>query len=638
MAQITNREAWQKGYADGFAGRNSRPDYPLVGLAGSYRLGYEAGYKRRKEPKGPRKNAARVFNPTIAGVKGELWQVDKDIAELQTDPFYRETAGRRAYRLKWLAYHRRQRRQLEQLLKGLERAAARRNNGIVEAAAGLQALEYIGAKAKRGGLGRKPKYNPAGFGTLVAQVAPYTHETAKPGEYKVTVWRIRGGKRFFSAATVHPSEAVARAYIKKKGLKVENPSEAEEARSLERAYNLGYKDGAHKQDGKPDKWNPYFTGTEVYGWYNNGFRNGERDARRSKKNPAGYGELVLIRIEHERPSGKGWAVYDKYENANGIPERKLAEAAATARDLGKRFNYQTRLYIKRQGKPAATSYQNPRAKGSRDALGVWHAEKPGKEYGLFLNNRLYTNYGVDKQGAEASKKLHQDTDRKAGVKNQQWTVKPLKKQNPTPNDYRRIAQHAQTEHLKALQQYGRGSAEEKAAGAIWRAASRKAARVTKPENTKKLRQMRKRFNPSVTDLSRTFQGEADGALDRLYAADGAPANLARAGKLIFLKVQGRTFRIPGAVVAIAPNEKLWITGKPPMFATKARKGEGLDVGEVTHICYETAKAHIEGGKTVEYVHEFGEEGGRRPRLIIDHEGMPILRGGDYKIRTEGIVD
>jgi hypothetical protein len=144
----------------------------------------------------------------------------------------------------------------------------------------------------------------------------------------------------------------------------------------------------------------------------------------------------------------------------------------------------------------------------------------------------------------------------------------------------------------------------------------------------------RRKNPSVTAIAEKFQGKADGMVEEFYAANGAPSNLARAGKLVFLKVSGKTIRVPGAMVAIAPSEKIWITGThAPLFKTKAKRGQGLDVGEVSHICYETAKAHIGGGKTFEYVHEFGEEGGKRPHLIIDSDGMPILRGGDYKIKV-----
>lgn len=225
---------------------------------------------------------------------------------------------------------------------------------------------------------------------------------------------------------------------------------------------------------------------------------------------------------------------------------------------------------------------NPRAKGSRDPLGVWHKENPIEHpwaLGVKAIQYLQAMAGVRLDKAEAERL---------------WAGMSWNQRTKTLAVYRQIRN----------------------------------APKQKPER-----------NPSVTTLSKTFQGEADGSIEKSYAATGAPANLARAGRLVFLKANGKTFRIPGAVVAIAPNEKLWIVGDhAPLFETKARNGEGLDVGEVTHICYETAKAHIGNGKTFEYVHEFGEDGGKRPHLIIDHEGMPLLRGGDYRIRAEGIVN
>ncbi len=458
---MTNREAWHKGYIDGYKGLNPRPDYPLVGLAGSYRLGYQAGEKRRKEPKGPRKtnpvSSIRRLNPTITGLKGELFEVDKTIADLETDPFYKETPGRRAYRAKWLAYHRRQRRQLEQLLKGLERAAARRTNGITEAAAGLQALEYIGGKVKRGGLGRKPKYNP----------------------------RVKTLPELFAMQ-----------------------------RTAQRA----------------------------------------QDKAEAAKQRYGYG------------SARHLAAEAAYKAASQRYQRAKARAHQRAK---------------------AKARTNPRAKGSRDALGVWHAENPSKA-----------------QIQAAIKRKRNEADRLIALVRRMEAI----------TDKVQYATYAKENEILV------------------------STAIKLQDDANKLEDRLRKRNPSVADLSRTFQGEADGSIDQMYAATGAPANLARAGKLVFLKVAGRSIRIPGAMVAIAPNEKLWITGSGPLFETKARKGEGLDVGEVSHICYETAKTHIGEGKTFEYVHEFGEDGGKRPHLIIDHEGMPILRGGDYKIRAEGIVN
>lgn len=150
-------------------------------------------------------------------------------------------------------------------------------------------------------------------------------------------------------------------------------------------------------------------------------------------------------------------------------------------------------------------------------------------------------------------------------------------------------------------------------------------------------------NPTPQEMSERFQGHATGAVANYYASSHAPRmDFSRAGRLIFLKVNGRQLRLPGCVVAIDPRtEKLWIASKTEraLFNRKAaRAGEVLDFGEADGICYLTAKQHIGSGKRFEYVHAFGEEGGRKPRLCVDHEGMPVLRGGDYKIRAEGIVN
>lgn len=154
---------------------------------------------------------------------------------------------------------------------------------------------------------------------------------------------------------------------------------------------------------------------------------------------------------------------------------------------------------------------------------------------------------------------------------------------------------------------------------------------------------RSRRNPSTREMSERFQGESTGAVREYYVSEHAPRlNFSRAGKLVFLKVNGKQIRIPGAVAAIDPkSERLWIAGanKRPMFNRKAKtKGSALDFGEVDAICYMTAKRHIGNGKRFEYVHAFGEEGGRKPHLLVDYEGMPILKGGDYKVEDRGIID
>ncbi len=257
-----------------------------------------------------------------------------------------------------------------------------------------------------------------------------------------------------------------------------------------------------------------------------------------------------------------------YEFAGFNADRAFA---AATRELNKKH--------KRKG--------NPKAKGSRDAFGVWHPNPVG--------------FGKpkDRAGWKVFQLQFTDAQGKGGSWQQVFASTVRKEARKVADEIKKAGGQAYIEHHKPKSQR----------------------------------------NPSVNAIAEKFQGGADGSVEQSHAASSAPKNLARAGKLVFLKVGKQTFKIPGAMVAIAPNEKLWIVGDhAPLFQTKARAGEGLDVGEVTHICYETAKTHVGNGKTYEYIHEFGEDGGKRPHLIIDHEGMPILRGGDYKIKAEGIVN
>ena len=144
-------------------------------------------------------------------------------------------------------------------------------------------------------------------------------------------------------------------------------------------------------------------------------------------------------------------------------------------------------------------------------------------------------------------------------------------------------------------------------------------------------------NPSLTQLSETFQGKASGTVTEYKAASSAPSNLARTGKLVLFELAGvrRAIRVPGAMVAMDTKEKLWLVGpRAPMFKKKAKPGTVDDYGEIKRIVYLTAKAHIESGKLTEYDHDFENP---RPRLLVDSDGMPIFKGGGYTIRAEGIT-
>lgn len=73
-------------------------------------------------------------------------------------------------------------------------------------------------------------------------------------------------------------------------------------------------------------------------------------------------------------------------------------------------------------------------------------------------------------------------------------------------------------------------------------------------------------------------------------------------------------------------------------------GNLCELGEAMQIVYIAKKYHDEvpenaRGEIVEWVHDFGEENGKRPTLFYDREKRRLLlRGGDYKIENVGIVN
>ena len=64
--------------------------------------------------------------------------------------------------------------------------------------------------------------------------------------------------------------------------------------------------------------------------------------------------------------------------------------------------------------------------------------------------------------------------------------------------------------------------------------------------------------------------------------------------------------------------------------------ELAELGRLESITYSTNKR---GDGLSHYVHEFGEEGGRKPRLAVDADTRDLLIvGGDYDVQAKGIVD
>lgn len=67
--------------------------------------------------------------------------------------------------------------------------------------------------------------------------------------------------------------------------------------------------------------------------------------------------------------------------------------------------------------------------------------------------------------------------------------------------------------------------------------------------------------------------------------------------------------------------------RAPKVATK--------LGELVAVTYETSK----GGELAQWHHEFGEEGGTRPDLVVDPKTKRLhIVGGSYDVQAAGIID
>jgi hypothetical protein len=108
----------------------------------------------------------------------------------------------------------------------------------------------------------------------------------------------------------------------------------------------------------------------------------------------------------------------------------------------------------------------------------------------------------------------------------------------------------------------------------------------------------------------------------------------------------KLLKLTDAPVLVASRDKhLYLAGGnqdySPMLAHLKVNPDGDDcweLGEARTIVYRERK-HFDDFALVNYEHKFGEENGERPVIVYDRRNNRLLlKGGDYDIRPEGIVD
>ncbi len=147
------------------------------------------------------------------------------------------------------------------------------------------------------------------------------------------------------------------------------------------------------------------------------------------------------------------------------------------------------------------------------------------------------------------------------------------------------------------------------------------------------------------DAFYAFQGRFPGRTIEVDRPEDAPRHTWSVGKLIEIRLKGHpnlffTGKRKNYYLAADMNsQQLWILGGSIASPDNSiKKGFSEMVGEITHLVYETHKAHLDNIPGQGYIHKLGEEGGKRPTLGRDRNGFPVIVGGDYTIEPLGIAN
>jgi hypothetical protein len=171
--------------------------------------------------------------------------------------------------------------------------------------------------------------------------------------------------------------------------------------------------------------------------------------------------------------------------------------------------------------------------------------------------------------------------------------------------------------------------------ALLRAKSRKAKFEAK---AKKNPAAKVKKNPF--DAFENFHGRPSTKTIEIETPKGTPKHIHAKGKLLEIRMKGgKVFNFRKAntgknfyLVSDEQDEKLYIAGgKIAEPDTNQKPGDLAFLGVISHLIYETKKAHLDDKGQQGYIHKLGEEGGEKPSLEIDKDGFAWIVGGDYYI-------
>jgi hypothetical protein len=167
----------------------------------------------------------------------------------------------------------------------------------------------------------------------------------------------------------------------------------------------------------------------------------------------------------------------------------------------------------------------------------------------------------------------------------------------------------------------------------------------------RMHKARTRRNPSLdaalAEKFRTFRGFDPTKKTQIAKSRFVPQGTWVLGQLPFLDLMGGRrqpfgpgFHLVGDakgdlhIVKVNRDGSTRAPFKPLDPAT--RKNGVTWIDEVKRFPYKSQKVHIGKDTVYVWIHKAGEEGGDRPIFGIDDSGFPVLRGGSYELKEEGI--
>lgn len=150
----------------------------------------------------------------------------------------------------------------------------------------------------------------------------------------------------------------------------------------------------------------------------------------------------------------------------------------------------------------------------------------------------------------------------------------------------------------------------------------------------------------LRELAKRFQGHYSGDQRRLLESDHAPNGKYRLGHLKLLRIKRKGRKNPiditfdgDSMLSADVKNNLWVTGRSSRITNIKLVPNGMVyLGELQQVDYITAKSHIENGNLVHFYHKAGEVTGELPKVFADHDGFPIIIGGNYDVWDVGIVN